>query len=264
MKIRHFFKNFFIFSRSRRRWVHRHRIRLRGADWQAENMAVPFAICEKSLLRIPKNDLRRLMSSWKQYFRFVQESRGYASTDYHKSDIEHSARIQHAYSSSSRSYSSRDRDLGESCDLRCQWVTMILKDRHLTKFSKFSRSQPHKEWMCSLLSSYIISLCYPEYNFILSSFFSLLFLSFFFSFFTIVPQELCTDNGCENINVSSTNKNVRSIYSVDSTAYLFDACESRGRLLCYYRMCARIRVCVLVQTRKRTWENELPLKTWEL
>lgn len=184
MKIHHSFKNSSIFSRSRRRWVHGHRIRLRGADWQAENMAVPFAICEKSLLRIPKDDLRRLMSSWKQYFRFVQESRGYASTDYHKSDIEHSARIQHAYSSSSRLYSSRDRDLGESCDLRCHWVTMILKDRHLTKFSKFSRSQPHKEWMCSLLSSYIISLCYPEYNFILSSFFFLLsFLSFFLFLF---------------------------------------------------------------------------------
>lgn len=209
MKIHHSFKNFSIFSRSRRRWVHGHRIRLRGADWQAENMAVPFAICEKSLLCIPKDDLRRLMNSWKQFFRFVQESRGYASTDYHKSDIEHSMRIQHAYSSSSRLYSSRDRDLGESCDLRCHWVAMILKDRHLTKFSKFSRSQPHKEWMCSLLSSYIISLCYPEYNFILSSFFSF-FLSFSFFFFTIVPQELCTDNGCENINVSSMNK-----YSID-------------------------------------------------
>jgi len=36
-------------------------IRLRGADWQAENMAVPFTIYEDSLLRIPQGDLCRLI-----------------------------------------------------------------------------------------------------------------------------------------------------------------------------------------------------------
>ena len=130
-KIHRSFKNFSIFSRSRRRWVHGHRIRLRGADWQAENMAVPFAICEKSLLCIPKDDLRRLMNSWKQFFRFVQESRGHASTDYHKSDIEHSTRMR--ISSSSRLYSSRDRDLGES-----MWSTMSLGH------NDFERQTSHK------------------------------------------------------------------------------------------------------------------------
>lgn len=32
--------------------------RLRGADCQAENVAVPFTICEKALLRIFKGDLQ--------------------------------------------------------------------------------------------------------------------------------------------------------------------------------------------------------------
>lgn len=43
--------------RNRGRWMHGRRIRLRGADWQAENMAVPSTICEESLLRIPEDDL---------------------------------------------------------------------------------------------------------------------------------------------------------------------------------------------------------------
>lgn len=37
--------------------MHGCRVRLRGADRQAENMAVPFTICEESLLRIPEDDL---------------------------------------------------------------------------------------------------------------------------------------------------------------------------------------------------------------
>lgn len=44
-------------SRTRGRWMHGRGVRLRGADWQAENMAVPFTICEESLLRVPEDDL---------------------------------------------------------------------------------------------------------------------------------------------------------------------------------------------------------------
>ena len=43
--------------------MHRCGNRLRGADRQAENVAVPSAICEKPLLRLPQRSLRRLKTS---------------------------------------------------------------------------------------------------------------------------------------------------------------------------------------------------------
>lgn len=52
--------------RNRGRWMHGCGVRLRGADWQAENMAVPSTICEESLLRIPESDLCWLIIIFKK------------------------------------------------------------------------------------------------------------------------------------------------------------------------------------------------------
>lgn len=136
--------------RTRGRWVHGRGVRLRGADWQAEDMAVPFAICEKPLLRVPKDDLRRLMCNFERSPScLLRSSRGYASRDHHRSEIEHSARTQHAFSSSSRPYSPlRDWDLDESCDLRCRSVSIIFKRRTSYQVLKCAPGRNHMKNEC--------------------------------------------------------------------------------------------------------------------
>ena len=160
-------------------------VRLRGADWQAENMAVPFAIYENPMLRVPEDDLCRL----KRFFRFVKEFTWLRIR--RPPQIRHRtlvARTQHAFSSWSRPYSPLERfgTLGESCDsyrvVRSAW---FLKGQTSYEVHECSGGRNRTKNECAiqfLLSSYIISLCYPEYNFSLSLSLSLSPLSFSFFF----------------------------------------------------------------------------------